>query len=168
MSVARSVPQPDDAGSPAEFLSLLRRLQQWSGLSLPELEERVWSTGVLIPAGLAGLLGGEVLPRREVLLSFVTACGLVPEEREKWMAAHARVGSAYAPPITASPAENLPPPAAPVPGSTTSGPNPVADTGPNPILATGPRRTLATGPNPIVDGSANAKGGTDAGTGPET
>ncbi|MBT2213686.1 hypothetical protein [Actinomadura sp. NEAU-AAG7] len=97
MSVNRVVPQPDDAGGPAEFLVLLRRLQEWSGLRVSEVEERVWAAGVLVPGGMAGLLGGDVLPSREVVVAFVTACGLVPEDRERWAQAHARISSASAP-----------------------------------------------------------------------
>ncbi|QXJ24867.1 hypothetical protein AGRA3207_006276 [Actinomadura graeca] len=93
MSVARAVPQPDDAGTPAEFLMLLRHLQEWSGLLPPEIDERIAAAGVPVPGGTAGLLGGTVLPDRELLVAFVSACGLVPDEREKWMRAHARLGS---------------------------------------------------------------------------
>ncbi|WP_242901387.1 hypothetical protein [Actinomadura terrae] len=89
-------PQPDNAGGPVEFVALLRRLQEWSGLRVSEIEERVWAAGVLIPGGLAGLLGGDVLPSREIVLAFVTACGLVPEDRERWVRAHARVSPAPA------------------------------------------------------------------------
>ncbi|WP_067461546.1 helix-turn-helix domain-containing protein [Actinomadura macra] len=103
MSVTRAVPQPDDAGSPAEFLDLLRRLQEWSGLPVSEIEERVRETGVLVPTGLVGLLSGNVVPTREVVVAFVTACGLVPEEREKWVRAHARVVSGSFPIVDSGP-----------------------------------------------------------------
>src|SRR5437868_2255626 len=104
VSVTRAVPQPDDAGNPAEFLILLRRLQEWSGLQISEIEERVWATSVFVPAGMAGLLGGTVLPTREVVVAFVTACGLVPEEHEKWVRAHSRVVSGAFPIVDVDPA----------------------------------------------------------------
>ncbi|WP_410558416.1 helix-turn-helix domain-containing protein, partial [Actinomadura fulvescens] len=66
----------------------MRRLHARSGLSLPELESRLRSVGVLVPGGLGGLLGGEVLPRPEFVAAFVTACGCTGETREAWLRAH--------------------------------------------------------------------------------
>ncbi len=94
----RAVPQPDGVRDAAGFIALMRALQRWSGLSLAELEARMGSAPVLLPEGLAGMLGGSKLPRREVVSAFISACGCVPEVQADWMRAYARIsGTAPAP-----------------------------------------------------------------------
>ncbi|WP_131763589.1 helix-turn-helix domain-containing protein, partial [Actinomadura fibrosa] len=155
MPATRAVPRPEEAGDAAAFLALLRRLQRWSGLPVEELEARVRAAGVLIPGGLSGLLGGDVLPSREAVVAFVTACGLVPEEREKWTDAHDRIGSAYAPPVTALPSGSLPPMASraghgPVPRVEDPLTDPVTATRPDPVTATRTDPVTATRPDPVT------------------
>ncbi|NDU77428.1 hypothetical protein GWI34_33135, partial [Actinomadura sp. DSM 109109] len=91
MSVPRAVPQPEEARRPAELLVLMRRLQEWSGLPLSELEERMGADGVVAPSGLDALLDGGTLPSRGLVTSFVTTCGLVPQERERWLRTYDRL-----------------------------------------------------------------------------
>ncbi|SNR75913.1 RICIN domain-containing protein [Actinomadura mexicana] len=91
MSAPRAVPQPEEACGPADLLGLMRRLQQWSGLPLSELEERMRADGVVAPSGIDALLSGTMLPSRGLVTSFVTTCGLVPEERERWLRAYDRL-----------------------------------------------------------------------------
>ncbi|KAB2341911.1 hypothetical protein, partial [Actinomadura rudentiformis] len=88
----------------------MRRLHAWSGLSLPELETRLLAVGILVPGGLGGLLGGDVLPRRELVAAFVTACGCTGETLEAWLRARDRVGSepSRAEPARAEPARAEP------------------------------------------------------------
>ncbi|MEO3828543.1 hypothetical protein [Actinomadura sp. B10D3] len=111
----RTVPQPNDVRSAAEFIALMRRLQRWSGLSLQELEARTAQAPVLIPGGLAGILGGSTLPRREVVSAFVSACGCVPEVQAEWMRAYARVSSPSPRPSSRAPAKPVAAPEPPVP-----------------------------------------------------
>ncbi|MFI0450513.1 hypothetical protein [Actinomadura sp. 6N118] len=90
----RTMPQPDGARTPAEFVTSMRKLQLWSGLSMEELEARVRDPGsVLVPGGLAALLSGDLLPREETLGAFLVACGCVPEVRARWLEAHARLSA---------------------------------------------------------------------------
>ncbi|MFI0450511.1 hypothetical protein [Actinomadura sp. 6N118] len=93
MTASTVAPQPGEVGTAAEFLSQMRRLHAWSGLSLPELETRLLAVGILVPGGLGGLLGGDVLPRPELVAAFVTACGCTDEAREAWIRARERVGT---------------------------------------------------------------------------
>jgi hypothetical protein len=101
----RAVPQPDGVSDAAGFIALMRRLQRWSGLSLAELEARMGSAHVLLPEGLAGMLGGSALPRREVVSAFISACGCVPEVQADWMRAYARVSGTSPAPSPAPSAE---------------------------------------------------------------
>ncbi|WP_161790967.1 ricin-type beta-trefoil lectin domain protein [Actinomadura welshii] len=101
----RTVPQPNDVRGAAEFIAMMRRLQRWSGLSLQELEARTAQAPVLMPGGLAGILGGSTLPRREVVSAFVSACGCVPEVQAEWMRAYARVSSPSPRPSAVAPAK---------------------------------------------------------------
>jgi hypothetical protein len=114
----RTVPQPDGVRTPAEFVALMRHLQRWSGLTLPELEARMVNAPVLLPGGLAGMLGGSTLPHRELVSAFITACGCVPEVRADWMRAYAEVASPSPGPgplPTAEPATALEPSVPPSP-----------------------------------------------------
>lgn len=111
----RTVPQPNDVRGAAEFIAMMRRLQRWSGLSLQELEARTAQAPVLMPGGLAGILGGSTLPRREVVSAFVSACGCVPEVQAEWMRAYARVSSPSPRPSSRAPAKPIAAPEPPVP-----------------------------------------------------
>lgn len=94
----RTAPQPDDARTPAAFLAVMRDLQRWSGLSVEELETRTAHAPVLLPGGLAGMLGGDALPRRELVSAFISACGCVPEVQAEWIRAYERVATGNADP----------------------------------------------------------------------
>ncbi|GAA2574331.1 hypothetical protein SMC26_36530 [Actinomadura fulvescens] len=92
--VRRTVPQPEGAHTPAEFLTSLRKLQSWSGLSVEELESRLRDPGgVPVPGGLSALLSGDLLPGEELLSEFLVACGCVPEVRARWLEVHARLAA---------------------------------------------------------------------------
>ncbi|WP_169809183.1 hypothetical protein [Actinomadura chibensis] len=107
MAVPRAVPQPEEARVPADLLALLSRLRQWSGLPLSEIDERLRAAGITISDGVAGMLGAETLPDRVLLSAFVTTCGLVPEERDRWLRVHDRL-CAPAEPAVAAPAVGAP------------------------------------------------------------
>ncbi|MGI5416150.1 hypothetical protein [Actinomadura luteofluorescens] len=91
VSAPRAVPQPEEARAPADLLDLMRSLQQWSGLPLSELEERMRADGVVAPSGVDALLSAGTLPSRGLVTSFVTTCGLVPAERERWLRVYDRL-----------------------------------------------------------------------------
>ncbi|WP_187438036.1 hypothetical protein [Actinomadura decatromicini] len=94
------MPQPEEARVPADLLALLGRLRQWSGLPLSEIDERLRAAGFAVPDGAAGMLGAGTLPDRVLLSAFVTTCGLVPEERDRWLRVHDRLRAPAEPPVS--------------------------------------------------------------------
>ncbi|MEU6124389.1 hypothetical protein [Streptomyces sp. NPDC047123] len=81
-------PTPPDTDA-AAFVAALRRLKAWSGLSYRQLERRAAAAGHVLPYSTAAtLLGKDRLPRREVVVAFVAACGLEADEARAWPAAH--------------------------------------------------------------------------------
>ncbi|WP_399889408.1 hypothetical protein ACGH7X_27520 [Streptomyces sp. BBFR51] len=110
-------PVPPDTG-PADFVAALRRLKAWSGSSYRLLERRASEAGHVLPYSTAAtMLGRDRLPRAELVVAFVAACGLRGEEAEAWPDARSRIACG-------APRE----PAAPLPG-----------TRPIPLLAPAPR-----------------------------
>ena len=79
---------PRSAHNAAEFVALLRELKERSGLTYRQLEERAAAHGdVLARSTLSGALRQDALPRTEILLAFLRACG---EERhaDEWLEVH--------------------------------------------------------------------------------
>ncbi|WP_328771426.1 hypothetical protein [Streptomyces sp. NBC_00286] len=77
-------PTPPDT-DPAAFMAALRRLKAWSGLSYRQLERRATEAGHTLPYSTAAtMLGRERLPREELVVAFVTACGVRGDEAEAW------------------------------------------------------------------------------------
>src|ERR671914_528537 len=88
---------PQDVRDAAEFVALMRRLKEQSGLTYRQLEERAAERGeVLARSTLADALRHDALPRAETLEVFLHACG---EERhiEAWMEARDRVAAEASP-----------------------------------------------------------------------
>ncbi|SNS26471.1 hypothetical protein SAMN06265355_113246 [Actinomadura mexicana] len=84
----------------AEFIAALRRLKAWSGLSYRQLERRAAEAGRVLPYSTASTaLGRKSLPREELLVAFVLACGLDDDEAASWVAARKRI--AVGGPVTA-------------------------------------------------------------------
>ncbi|MFD0227626.1 helix-turn-helix domain-containing protein [Streptomyces hirsutus] len=82
---------PQDTRNAAEFVELLRRLKDQSGLTYRQIEERAAASGeVLARSTLADVLGGRTAPRQELLSAFVRACG-DGERATLWLHAWNRV-----------------------------------------------------------------------------
>ncbi|SFN32321.1 hypothetical protein SAMN04489713_1011153 [Actinomadura madurae] len=85
-------PSPAAACDEAEFIAALRRLKAWSGLSYRQLERRAADAGRVLPYSTASTaLGRTTLPREELLVAFVLACGLDDGEAASWVAARKRI-----------------------------------------------------------------------------
>ncbi|WP_329095943.1 hypothetical protein OG979_14090 [Actinomadura citrea] len=85
-------PSPDVATDEAEFIAALRRLKAWSGLSYRQLERRAAAAGRVLPYSTASTaLGRKSLPREELLVAFVLACGLDDDEAASWVAVRKRI-----------------------------------------------------------------------------
>lgn len=76
---------PEDMKDASDFVELLRRLKERSGLTYRQLEERAAECGEVLPRStLAEVLNGRRLPRPEVLTAFVRACG-DGDRTEEWL-----------------------------------------------------------------------------------
>ncbi|MFD3725603.1 hypothetical protein [Streptomyces sp. NPDC058671] len=116
MAPGEHIPDPRGARTPAEFLARLQALKDWSGLTYRELTARAEAHGDVLPRStVANMLARPTLPREELLLSFVRACGVDPAGAEDWRTVRrelARRGT-YAP-VAEDPAADRPrPPAGP-------------------------------------------------------
>ncbi|HEU0088878.1 MAG TPA: peptidase inhibitor family I36 protein [Pseudonocardiaceae bacterium] len=103
-------PDPGGAGTPAEFVAAMRRLKHWTGKGFRHLEQRAEASGHLLPRStLTAALSRDSLPREELLIAFVSACGCADDEIERWVATRRRIAATHQPD---------PPDPAPVPHST--------------------------------------------------
>ncbi|WP_147455216.1 XRE family transcriptional regulator [Saccharothrix australiensis] len=93
-------PQPEDATTAAEFVTALRRLRLWSGLTYRQLEGKAHAAGhVLPPSTTATMLGRSTLPREELVTAYARACGLDEEDAGRWVAARRRLAMDPAAPV---------------------------------------------------------------------
>ncbi|MFB7473607.1 RICIN domain-containing protein [Kitasatospora sp. NPDC056184] len=105
--------KPQDARDAAEFNALLREMKERSGLSFRQLEERAAERGEVLPRStIADLLRRDTLPRQEVLLAFLRACG-EGADTDDWLAAWHRIATGPGPEPDKAAAESVPPPPPP-------------------------------------------------------
>ncbi|MFC3742371.1 ATP-binding protein [Paractinoplanes deccanensis] len=113
MPVEPQPPRPHGPRTAAELVAALRRLRAWSGLTLRDLEARAATAGNVLPRSTAAaMLNRATLPRRELVVAFVGACGLDASEVAEWTAAHEALAAgtrdptaAVGMPATIAPAE---------------------------------------------------------------
>ncbi|MFB7500867.1 helix-turn-helix domain-containing protein [Streptomyces sp. NPDC056161] len=125
MTITGGLPDPGAARTAAEYVALLRRLKEHSGLTFRLLEQRAADHGdVLARSTLANVLQRDTLPRAEIVAALVRACG-AGRDVASWLAARERIASGPAPesatepdPGSESESESVPGSAAvPAPGS---------------------------------------------------
>ncbi len=81
-------PDPAQARSSEEFVALLQTLKDWSGLTYRELTSRADAVGDVLPRStVANMLGRSTVPREELVVAFVRACGCGPAATENWLRA---------------------------------------------------------------------------------
>ncbi|MFV2118390.1 helix-turn-helix domain-containing protein, partial [Streptomyces sp. Act-28] len=103
MTDGERAPEPRDIHDPAGFVARLQALKDRSGLTYRELSARAEAVGDSLPRStVADMLARGTLPREELLVAFVRACGAGPEETERWLAAR--------PHQAARPPHDIPPP----------------------------------------------------------
>lgn len=86
---------PGDARSRAEYVLLLRRRREATGLSYRQLERRARQDGGSLPPSTAAtMLHRSTLPGAELVATYVRACGGDEAEVATWLAARARLASA--------------------------------------------------------------------------
>lgn len=85
-------PDPKDARTPAEFTATMRRLRSWADLSYRQLERKAQDAGDVLPrATVSGALTRGDLPREELLIAFVRACGGDAATVAAWVDARRRL-----------------------------------------------------------------------------
>ncbi|WP_165947275.1 helix-turn-helix transcriptional regulator, partial [Micromonospora sp. 15K316] len=86
---------PTTATSPEQYVTLLRRVRDQSGLAYREIARRAHRNGDVLPAStLATMLGRATLPRRDVVTALLRACDLPDDRLSAWLAAWGRLASA--------------------------------------------------------------------------
>ncbi|GHJ15728.1 MULTISPECIES: helix-turn-helix domain-containing protein [unclassified Micromonospora] len=79
---------PPGAATPAEYVAVLRRLRERSGLTYRETARRATAAGHwLPPSTLAAALARVTLPQERVVLALLAACGTPDAEVRSWLAA---------------------------------------------------------------------------------
>ncbi|MGX1564689.1 RICIN domain-containing protein [Streptomyces sp. NPDC055506] len=95
--MGRQRPLPHEARSAAEFVVCMRRLKEQAGLTYRKLEANAERHGdVLARSTVADALRRDSLPRAEVVVAFVRACG-GDEDVAVWLAARDRLAAAEPP-----------------------------------------------------------------------
>ncbi|MFJ2745510.1 helix-turn-helix domain-containing protein [Streptomyces sp. NPDC087440] len=82
------MPEPDPRGAltPAEFVSLLHALKEWSGLTYRELTARAEAEGDVLPRStVANMLSRATVPREELVAAYARACGCPPASVAEWL-----------------------------------------------------------------------------------
>lgn len=80
-----SAPDPREATDAASFIAQLQALKDWSGLTYRELSARADALGEVLPRStVANMLARSTVPREELLIAFVRACGADAGELENW------------------------------------------------------------------------------------
>ncbi|MFC8421308.1 helix-turn-helix domain-containing protein [Streptomyces sp. NPDC057236] len=88
---------PAEARTAREYVALLRRLKEHSGLTYRQLEQRAAERDeVLARSTLADVLRRDALPRAEVVAALVRACG-AGDEVPEWIAARERLAAGEVP-----------------------------------------------------------------------
>ncbi|GAA3482911.1 hypothetical protein [Streptomyces yanii] len=85
-------PDPAAAHSSAEFIVLMRQLRRWADLSYRQLERNATDAGDVLPrATISAALGRDELPREELLVAYVRACGGDDDTVSAWVEARRRL-----------------------------------------------------------------------------
>lgn len=85
-------PSPTATTDETAFMAELRRLKTWSGHSFRQLERRASAAGDTLPySTVATMLSRNRLPREDLLVTFVRACGLDEDAVKHWATVRARI-----------------------------------------------------------------------------
>ncbi|MFD3659401.1 helix-turn-helix domain-containing protein [Streptomyces sp. NPDC058659] len=87
MMAAERAPDPREVRNAAEFVACLQALKDWSGLTYRELAARAEARGEVLPRStVANMLARATVPREELLVSFLRACGVGSSGLAEWQA----------------------------------------------------------------------------------
>ncbi|MCX5204110.1 hypothetical protein OG897_21995 [Streptomyces sp. NBC_00237] len=155
-------PDPRGARTPAEFVSLLHALKEWSGLTYRELTTRAEAAGDVLPRStVANMLSRTSVPREELMAAYARACGCAPAAVEEWLTVRKELAvrgrrkaesSSPAPessspaPESSSPAPESSSPAPESVGESLREPGPTAPRSPTEVLAATDEQPPPAGP----------------------
>ncbi|SCL44436.1 Predicted ATPase [Micromonospora citrea] len=88
---------PSTATDPEQYVMLLRRVRDQSGLAYREIARRAQRNGDVLPAStLATMLGRSTLPRRDLVSALLRACDVPDDRASAWLAVWGRLAAARA------------------------------------------------------------------------
>jgi hypothetical protein len=103
------VPEPGSVTDTAQFITMMRQLLAWAGLSYSKLNGETRKHNELPRSTVSDVLRGQRLPRLEFVLAYVRACGLDDEQAAAWEQAWAALRERELSPASQQPpAEALP------------------------------------------------------------
>jgi exopolysaccharide biosynthesis polyprenyl glycosylphosphotransferase len=86
------VPVRKEVTSARQLVDMMKSLRRWAdNPSLAELNKRAGGHNLLPPSTVSDILNGQRLPRLELVLAFVRACGLDDDQIAAWKAAWAEL-----------------------------------------------------------------------------
>lgn len=86
---------PTTASCPEQYVALLRRVRDQSGLAYRTIARRAQRNGDVLPAStLATMLGRPTLPRRDLVVALLRACDVPDERAATWLTTWARLSAA--------------------------------------------------------------------------
>ncbi|WP_433273837.1 peptidoglycan-binding domain-containing protein [Actinosynnema sp. CS-041913] len=92
MGEDQSRPDPAAVSTAADYVRALRALRTWSGCTYRQVEANARANGEVLPhTTVATALGRESLPRQELVVTFVRACGGDDDEVGRWVDARRRL-----------------------------------------------------------------------------
>ncbi|WP_329101204.1 tetratricopeptide repeat protein [Micromonospora sp. NBC_01699] len=110
---------PTIASSAAQYVALLRRVRDQSGLTYRAIARRAQANGEILPAStLATMFGRTTLPRRELVVALLRACDVPATRMGSWVRAWQRLAAERGkgrnplrllPPVDAAPGRTRPP-----------------------------------------------------------
>ncbi|MBW4721309.1 XRE family transcriptional regulator [Saccharothrix obliqua] len=99
-------PRPEDATTAAEFITAMKQLRLWSGLTYRQLEGKARAAGDVLPSSTtATMLGRATLPREQLVSAYARACGLDEDDTRRWVEARRRLAMEPAEPVAVEPAD---------------------------------------------------------------
>lgn len=104
------VPDPRGATTVAEFVERLGDLRTWAGMTYRSLERRAAACGDSLPySTVFHALHRCRLPREELLLAFLRACGCPPKQMSAWVETRRRLAKTPAGDAVLAPPDDVPP-----------------------------------------------------------
>ncbi|MEU3458010.1 tetratricopeptide repeat protein [Micromonospora sp. NPDC006766] len=95
MTVSDFGVDPTTASCPEQYVALLRRLRDQSGLAYRTIARRAQRNGDVLPAStLATMLGRSTLPRRDLVVALLRACDVPDDRAAAWLTTWARLSAA--------------------------------------------------------------------------